>query len=413
VAVSITLTTRPSLAFPNRWSVDWWYADQINAASQAATVTFESKEEAVAAADNIQATLEKQGASIIRSSQDSHVSRTLIPSLCATEEELTKNLEAYVKSAFTPLQKVSMAQFFDLTKWPKGLQAVTSKSPHILSLLFLLALLFGDSLQKLLEAVVPKELGLTGDRLLASAPLLLGIVTVHVYLLRVRMSRQMDRLRQWILQAAVSYGWDRSRFQALLHKEISSLEYASFRSFVEDLSRRDPNSLEKLTSNLGVQAEASDGQAEKLVGILLQGDFAKKIQALAGVAYEPGYQAKNLAIMPFHLIITFNSVRTNVLGLLGGGQASSVEGSIRFHEGMTLLGMMLGLVFSLLIVCPTLIWATVLSWHLSLVWFTLNVAASILTIWLLSARGLAVIIWRKYIPRGLYVHDCVGALHVM
>ena len=409
MSVQITLAIRPSLAFPERWSVDYWQNNNVAAAYQAALLTFDFPEAAETAAANVQLTLQKQGAEITRVKHDSNASREIGQFPCKSEEEVTKHLEAYVKGSFSPLQKLSLAKLFDITNWSKGIKALVSNSPHFLSLLILATLLLRGPFDRLLRSVVPKELDLSSAEILASAPLLLLAATLHVYMKRVRLSTQLDRVRQWILQATISYGWDRKRFEALASKELAGLEFASVTNSFEATNRRDPSSLSNLTRALGKKVE----KPTELVEAVLRDDFARKIQALSGMASEPDYQPKQMAIFPYHLLISLGSVRTTIIGLLEGGDISSAESSKLFHEGMTIIGMMLGLVLSMAVICPTLIWTTILSWHVSPLLFGFDVIASLATVWLLTSRGLAVALRRSFLPKGLNLQDCAGAFNVM
>jgi len=215
-------------------------------------------------------------------------------------------------------------------------------------------------------------------------------------------------VRQWILQAVISYDWDHNRVHALVRRELSGLEYASVGNMLEQVIQRDPSSLTNLAQALSKEPD----DRKELTADLLRDDFARKIQALAGMAAEPDYRPQQLAIFPLHLLVSLNSVKSTIMGLLSGG-ASSVDSSKAFHEGMTLLGMMLGLVLSLVVILPSLVWTTTLSWQVSPTLFVLNVIAGVLTILLLARRPAAVAIRRSFIPKGLALHECVGAFNIM
>jgi hypothetical protein len=184
-------------------------------------------------------------------------------------------------------------------------------------------------------------------------------------------------------------------------------------NILEQANQRDPNSYSKLVQALGKNLEDhKDKVTHQLAADLLRDDFARKIQALAGMAAEPDYWPKQLAIFPLHLLISLNSVKSTILGLLQG-RDSSVAWSKEFHEGMTLLGMMFGLLLSLLVISPTLVWTTALSWQISPLLLLLDIIACALTVLLLTRRPVAVAVRRSFVPKGLALHECLGALNIM
>jgi hypothetical protein len=304
----ITLAIRPSLAFPKRWSIDFWHNSRVEATYQAALFTYDSPDEAASEAANIQLGLEARGVEITRVKCDSNASRTIeLPR--ENEEAIAKHLEAHVKRSFSFLKKFSLATLFDITSWAKGLKAVASRSPHVLSLIVLGTLFFRGPFERLLRSIVPKELELSPDVLLASAPLLLFVVTYFTYLKRVQMSNQLDRVRQWILQLVVLYGWDHVQVRTLVSKELAELEYASVMNIIDPASRQSPSSFSNLVQALGGKLDRKSGEgARDLVDVLLRDDFARKIQALAGMAAEPDYRPKQLGIIPLYFLLSISSV---------------------------------------------------------------------------------------------------------
>jgi|KBSMisStaDraftv2_1062788.scaffolds.fasta_scaffold1502125_1 hypothetical protein len=67
MSVQITLAVRPSLACPTRWSVDFWRDNRDTAAYQAASVTFNSLDDAEMVATNILPSFEQTGAAVVTS----------------------------------------------------------------------------------------------------------------------------------------------------------------------------------------------------------------------------------------------------------------------------------------------------------------------------------------------------------
>lgn len=426
----ITLAIQPSLALPERWSVDYWYNDRPKAVYQAGLFTFESRGEAETAAANMQSNLESRGMKVTAVHFDTNASKTIVSrSSDETEEEIAKRLQDYVKSAYSPIQKLSLSSLFDVSNWPKWLKAIVSGSPHVLSLIVLAALLFRGSFERLLGFVMPKELDLGTTMLLASAPLLLLATTLSVYFKRARLSSQLDRVKNWILHAVIFYGWDEYRFRSLVRKELAGLEYASALNMFEQLNQQDPSSFDDLARTFDQSADR-EGLATALVSLndqkqlttterfllkvvttLVRDDFARKVQALAGMSGEPDYRPAQLAILPFHVLISFD-VNPTMLGLLNGNIA--IASSKTFHEDRLKVGMMLFLLLTtFLAICPALVWSTALSWRVSSMLFIFNIAASALTIFLLSWRPVEVAFKHRFIPRGLSLHECAGALNLM
>jgi hypothetical protein len=287
VSGNATLCIRPSLAFCGRWSVDYWLNRHREAANQASLVIFGSPEESRRTASQTKATFEARGDTLHLIEKNKNVSRVTIPSSRELEEKIKKRLENYVEAAFEPLRKFSFSTFFDVTKWVKGIRATSLKSPHLLSLLILAALFFRGPLERLLVAVVPSELGLKAPQLLAGAPILILASALFAHFQRTRASSQLNRIREWILQRTVFFGWDRGRFLALTSKEFEKLEYASTVNLLASPVKRDPSSFTNLAHDLVSTREGSLAQETgQLVRDLLRDDFARKIQALAGLAGE-------------------------------------------------------------------------------------------------------------------------------
>lgn len=410
MSAKITLAIRPSLAFPKRWSIDYWLDNHVEASYQASFVTFASPDDAAAtAAEKIKLSCETQGAEVTLIHQESNASRCGDQYQHESEEEITKHLESYVNSAFSVLPKVTLASFFDITNWPKVLKAIPS-SPFLLSVLILATLLFRGPFERLLGSIVPKELGFTPTILLAVAPLLLLMATLYEHTTRERISVQQDRVRQWILHGVISYNWDHNRVRVLAQRELSELEYASIASMADSVSSRDPSSYRNLVQALGEKMEEQQGTSvDQLKDDLLRDDFARKIQALAGVAAESDYQPAGLAISPFLLLVSLASVESTIRGLLQG-TSSAVAFAHRYNAGMSQFGIMLGLLLKFLVICPTLIWTTALSWQISPFLLILNMLVSLLTILLLARHPLDVAVRRRFVPRGLGLDECTGAL---
>src|SRR5262249_6966404 len=152
--------------------------------------------------DNIQKEFEIQRATVTRADHSANASRERAQFAFRSEDELTKLIEEYVKSAFRPLRKLSLAMLFDAANWVKGIKAIV-KSPVLLSLFVRAALSFGGASETLPRLSVPRELGLSIATLLTVAPLLILAATLYVRLTRARMSTQLDRVRQLVLQAVI------------------------------------------------------------------------------------------------------------------------------------------------------------------------------------------------------------------
>lgn len=416
----ITLAVRPSLALPERWSVDFWYDNNIEAAYQAAILTFDSSDDAAAEAASIQSTLQAQGLNVTCVRLTSNASRAIVERAAVeTEEEITKLLENYVKEIFAPLKSLSVSNVFNITNWPSFLKTLATGSPHVLSLLVLAVLLFRGPFERLLNSIVPAELNLDVATVVTSAPILLLLTTLHVYYKRARLSSQLDRVTKWILAAVVRYGWDHSRFFTLKQKELAGLEYASLANIFEVDYSRNPTSFDEIMRLSGLSLKEMDENTAakaQLFGVIVstvcRDDFAKKVQALAGISREPGYQPEQMAILPFHLLTSLQSIESTMLAL-SEGKKFLVEFSERSHKGSFIATAIVPLFLSLLPICLAIVWTTALSWRVSLILFTANVVASTLIILLLTWRPLSVLLRHRFIPRGLNLLECSDALNVM
>lgn len=408
----VTLVIRPSLAFPTRWSVDYRSNDSP-ATYQASFVTHPSRESAIQAAQAIRSNLEVTGITIEVLQEESNSSALTARKSNESEEKIKKRLESYLDHLFEPIRKLSLREFFDMSNWPKGLKAAATKSPHLLSLVILATLFFPQPLDGLLAWILPKDFPLGSSQILTIGPLLIGLTTLVVYYERARVANRADKVREWILQLTVEFGWDRDQFGGLLLSELQQIDYASFTHMIEGWNERDQNSLTKLADKLSIQLEGSDERKiDVLTNQLIDGDFARKIQALASVAAEGDYKPKHLAIFPFLLIVSLNSVRATMQGLLQGESTTAIESVHQFHEGMVYMGFLLGAVLSLVVFLPGLIWTLVLSWSVSVGLFLINLLASLFTVWILVLRPLGTIGNKRGIPRGLGMHECAGALNV-
>jgi hypothetical protein len=67
----------------------------------------------------------------------------------------------------------------------------------------------------------------------------------------------------------------------------------------------------------------------------------------------------------------------------------------------------------MLVIIPSLLWSTALAWRVSPILFFIDIVAIGFTVLLLTRRPLAVAFRRSFLPKGLALHECVGALNVM
>jgi hypothetical protein len=232
--------------------------------------------------------------------EETNVSRDGITKPQESEEEISKNLAKYIENSYKIIRTFTVGNFFDVANLLKFIKAATTRSPHLLSLLALVALLFGGPVQNFFSRILPKELGLDGPHLLGASALLVAAAALWVHYARARMSIQEDKIRQWIVQLSIIYGWKTDRFVGLLQKELQQLDYASFVNLAQTLVQRDPTSVTNLLKRLPIK-EGSGRQEDisQLFSQISNEDFARKIQALTGVAGEPGYRPKYLAVRPF------------------------------------------------------------------------------------------------------------------
>jgi hypothetical protein len=321
---------------------------------------------------------------------------------------------------------LSLADAFNVANWGTGLKAIVTGSPVSLSLVVLLAIAFRGTVGPFLVSILPAEFGVAVPQVLPASPLLILTTTLLVHFRQTRASSQLDRVRVWILQLTVFFGWQRERFVEMAKNEFHKLEFASFINVVKGLNQRDPSSLTKLFEQLAANVSGVQPQVERqidtkapveqtsvadLPSILLRDDFARKIQALAALGRERNYKPRRLAVSPLLLLLSLNSVRATMQGLLGG-KIGGIEQSQVFHEGMTIIGVMLGTLWIAAITLAALVWTSALAWQISAPLFAADLSASVITMWLLTARPVEVAFKRNYIPRGLGLHECIGAIAI-
>jgi hypothetical protein len=425
VSRHVTLCVRPCLAAAGRWSVDYWLDGSAQAAYQYGLNTYDSVEIARQTVIHSKAYLEANGNTVQVVEDTGNASRDLIPRLQATEDELTKHLQKYVEKSYEPARTMNAASFFEIGGWAKRVKALAKKSPVVFSLLTLAVLVFRGPLSKLLGSIplgkllfsfVPNELGLKPSQLLECAPLLILMTALFVRARRRRESIELNRVRVWILQLAVFFDWDYFKFFGLITKEFGQLEYASYVDQLASIERRNPGSFTNVVNQLTTRlpGDAPD-KTEKFVRTLVRDDFARKVQGLAGLGGEHDYNARDLAVLPLHLLVSNNAVKTIAMGLMGTTSDGSfgpagVASARREMERAAVNGIKLGMVLILAIVVPALAWTTALSLKASVVLFTLDVIASLATLWLMMRRPVEVGVQHKFIPRGLELHECAGAL---
>jgi hypothetical protein len=412
---NLTLCVRPCLAAPGRWTVDYWLDGRPAAAYQAVPYTFGSREEARWNASRIQASRTATGDTVQFVEADVNTSRDSIPKPRETEDEIKKRLEGYVEKFYEAARGDMAESFFDLKKIAKFVGEFTTKSPLMLSLVTLVALAFHGR-EELMTTAVTSEFGIHATQLLAVAPILILFATLFAHTRRKQTSKKMARVREWVLQLAICYGWDCDRFVGILRKEFMGLDYAAIADKMANLEKSHLLSFTNLTQQVGARLEGKPGEkTEEFMKLLRLNDFTRKVQALAGMGEEPDFRAKDFAILPFQLLLSPFSLTPIVLGLLGatGHPPFSLDGvfaSRAINERTALRGFWLGLLLILAIVLPALAWATWLSARLSPMLAIANAAASSLAIWLIVRRPLA-IGWRhRLIPHGLELHECSGAL---
>jgi len=425
VSRNVTLCVRPSLTAIGRWSVDYWLDGNAKAAYQYGLNTYDSIEIARQAVMQAKDYLEANRNTVQIVENTRNASRDPIPAAQSTEDELKKHMEKYVEKSYEPARTMKAASFFEIGSWAKTVNALAQKSPLIFSLLTLTVLVFRGPLSKLLSSIplgkllfsfVPNELGLKPSQLLECAPLLILVTALYVRSRRRRESVELNRVRLWILQLAVFFDWDYFKFFGLITQEFGQLEYASYVDQVASVERRNPGSFTNVVNQLTSRLDGdSPDKTEKFVRTLVRDDFARKIQGLAGLGGEHDYNTRDLAVLPLHLLLSNNGVKTIAMGLIGAtsdgayGPAGVVSVK-RDMEKAAVNGIKLGIVFILVVVVPALAWTTALSWKASVVLFTLDIIASLATLWLLMRRPVEVGFQHKFIPRGLELYECAGAL---
>lgn len=412
---NVTLCVRPCLAAAGRWSVDYWLDGRQGAAYQAGLVTYASIDEARKDALQFQANFAAKGDTVQLTEAQTNASLASIPKPTDSEEEIKKRLESYVEKYYEPAQSAITESLFDLKKVAKFIGDSATQSPLLLSGVVLITLIFRSRLE-LLASAIPGELGLKATSLLPAAPLLILVTTMLVYSRRRENSKRLGRIRLWVLQLAVHFGWERESFSGILKNEIARLEFASLADRLEAYERNNPISFTNLSERVRHRFEANAwGDSEVFTRGLVRDDFARKIQALAGLGGETGYRAKDLGILPFHLIVSRSSLTVLILGLLGAtpdgtSGPAGIYASRGTHEKIALRSAIFSLLLIVGIIGLPLAWSTVLSLRVSHLLFACNVAASLLTLWLLLRRPLMLVFRHQYIPRGLELHECLGAL---
>jgi hypothetical protein len=427
VSRNVTLCVRPCLAAVGRWSVDYWFDGDAKAAYQYWLITFDSVEMARQGALQAKAELDAHGNTVQIFEENKNASRDSIPAVQATEDELSKHLQKYVEKSYEPVRTMNAASFFEIGSWAKRVNALAQKSPVVFSLLTLALLIFRGPLGRLLGSIplgkllfsfVPNELGLKPSQLLECAPLLILVTALYVRATRRKESVELNRVRVWILRLAVFFDWDYFKFLGLITKEFGQLEYASYVDQLASVEKRNPASFTNVVNQLTpkLDGDAPD-KADKFVRTLVRDDFARKMQGLAGLGGEHDYNARDLAVLPLHLLLSNNAVKTVVMGLIGATTDGSfgpagVLSARRDNERAAVTGVKLGIVLMLVVVGSALVWTTALAWKVSWVLFALDVVASLATFWLLMRRPVAVGFQHKFIPRGLELHECVGAMKI-
>jgi hypothetical protein len=412
----ITVCARPSLGAAGRWSVDYWEYGHPQAAFQAGLVTYDSLEQARQEAFQFKAYWEQFGSqtSVIEESRNS--SQGSIPKPRESEEEIKKHLQSYIEKFFEPVRTTTIAGFFEVESWAKNVKALAKKSTLLFSLLTLAFLIFRGPLDRLVVAVIPNEFALRMPQLLEYAPLLLLLTTLGIHFRSQRDSAQLNRIRVWVLQLAVYFGWDYDKFQDLLTKEFQHLDYASFADRFSDLEKRNPASFTNVLDQVAIRLEGSPGEkTDQFLKTLIRDDFARKIQALAGLAAERKFKVRDLALMPLNLVFSNNAVKVIMLGFLGATPDHSsgpagVQPSRVAQEKSAVLTMRLSVLIIFVIIVPALIWTTVLALKVSPLLFTADCIASLVTLAVVAKRALGAVFPHRLALGGLDLHECAGAM---
>ncbi|MGA9667645.1 MAG: hypothetical protein WBQ94_00465 [Terracidiphilus sp.] len=413
---NVTVCARPSLGAAGRWSVDYWQDGHPQAAYQAGLVTYDSAEQARQAAFQFKTYLEPRGCQVSVIEQATNGSQDSIPKPRESEDEIKKHLQSYIEKFSAPMRTTTIASFFEIQNWAKSVKALANKSTVLFSLLALAFLIFRGPLNRLIEAVIPNEFALKMPQLLEYAPMLLLLTTLGIHFRSQRESTQLNRVRVWVLQLAVYFGWDYYQFQDLLTKEFQQLDYASFADRFSDLEKRNPASFTNVLNEVAKRLEGSPGEkTDQFLKTLIRDDFARKIQALAGLGAEPEFKARNLALMPLHLILSNSAVKTIMLGFLGATPDRSygpagVEPSRVAQEKAALQAVKMGLIMIFVVVVPTLAWTTVLALKVSPLLFAADCVASLLTLAVVAKRASMIVFRRQLAVGGLDLHECAGAM---
>lgn len=409
------ICTRPSLASPQRLSVDIGIDGDIGRSYQGAFVTFESGEEAKKISDHIANELRGLGLKVSVEKSDQNPSRDQIDAdeyANLPEEEIKKRLSVHIKKLMTPVKDVTLAKVLDIGNWPKIMKWLGKRSPQFVALLVIFAFMFHGWADDFIKLILPKEFKLNISTLLATSPALILLAAFFSNAERAEFSSENDRARRLILQAAVRCGWGRDRFAQLFLDEVQEPDYAPFMEASERLMTNWNTPIAELVAVQSVQrtlGEVKNKTPDDIVRDLIQGDFERKVQALASVANEPGYRANRLPILPLFLIASLDGVKATIqtIGAAGNPKVPDVR---KFQDAMYLLGTLFGVAAGIGLVIPALILAIIAAYQASLALFAMGIVISIMTLWVLLRRPFAVVFGRKCYPVGLALHECRGAI---
>jgi len=413
---NVTLCARPSLGVAGRWSVDYWQDRQPKAAFHAGLVTYDSAEQAKQAAFQFKAYLERDGSQVSVIEQARNSSLDSIPKPIESEEDIKKHLQGYIVKYFEPFRTTTISSFFEIGDWAKNMKAFAKKSTLLFSLLTIASLIFRGPLDRLIAAAIPNEFALKMPQLLEYAPILLLLTTLSVHFRSQRTSAQLNRIRVWVLQLTVYFGWDYYKFQDLLTKELQQLDYASFADRFSDIEKHNPASFTNVLNQVAKRLEGIPGEkTDQFLKTLVRDDFARKVQALTGLGAEPGFKARDLALMPLHLILSNNAVKVIMLGFLGATPDHSygpegVQPSRAAQDKAAMQAVRLGLLMVFLVIVSALVWTTVLALQVSQMLFTVDCIASLLTLGLVAKRASEIVFRRRIVLGELDLHECAGAI---
>jgi hypothetical protein len=411
-----TLCIRPSLADAGRWSIDTWLDATPYAAYQATLETFPSAEEAQKALPFVQADFAGKGGNLRTVREETNASRTRIPQVSMSEEELKKHLQKYIESSLEQVRKFSMASFFEPKNWVKTINALAARSPLVLSILTIVAVLFRSGFEHALAFVLPDKIDFLAPEALKAAPLIILLSTCFVQFSTGKVSIELDRVRQWLLLLVVQYKWDLEKVLGMMRTEFEQLDYASHVNRAWRFEKRNPASFTNVVAHL-TQRMGGDSpeRAERLVRDVLRDDFARKIQALAGVSGEADYDPAQLAVNPLKLLLSIESVNIILLGILGAtpdhtSGSQGIVSSRRFHERIAVRAATAGTVVIAAIVATALALATHLAFKAAPWLFVADIAASLAVLGMILRRPFLIVGRRRYIPRGLELYEIGSAL---